>query len=75
VADILITGTDGLKGMAEAQGAVFPATTRQTCIVRLIAAAAASSTKDRMPGPKCPASVFSCSKPGAVLGPSAGACC
>ncbi|HEY7292795.1 MAG TPA: IS256 family transposase [Vicinamibacterales bacterium] len=34
--DILIAVTDGLKGMAEALGAVFPATTLQTCIVHLI---------------------------------------
>ena len=38
VADILIAVTDGLKGMAEALGAVFPATTLQTCIVHLIRA-------------------------------------
>ena len=36
VADILIAVTDGLKGMAEALGAVFPATTLHTCIVHLI---------------------------------------
>jgi putative transposase len=36
VADILIAATDGLKGMAEALGTVFPATTLQTCIVHLI---------------------------------------
>jgi putative transposase len=36
VEDILIAVTDGLKGMAEALGAVFPATTLQTCIVHLI---------------------------------------
>jgi len=36
VSDILIAVTDGLKGMAEAIGAVFPATTLQTCIVHLI---------------------------------------
>jgi len=36
VGDILIAVTDGLKGMAEALGAVFPATTLQTCIVHLI---------------------------------------
>ena len=36
VADILIAVTDGLKGIAEALGAVFPATTLQTCIVHLI---------------------------------------
>src|SRR5512146_1930662 len=36
VADILIAITDGLKGMAEALGAVYPATTLQTCIVHLI---------------------------------------
>ena len=36
VGDILIAVTDGLKGMQEALGAVFPATTLQTCIVHLI---------------------------------------
>ena len=36
VNDILIAVTDGLKGMPEALGAVFPATTLQTCIVHLI---------------------------------------
>jgi putative transposase len=36
VADVLIAVTDGLKGMPEALGAVFPATTLQTCIVHLI---------------------------------------
>ena len=36
VADILIAVTDGLKGIAEALSAVFPATTLQTCIVHLI---------------------------------------
>ena len=36
LADILIAVTDGLKGMPEALGAVFPATTLQTCIVHLI---------------------------------------
>ncbi len=36
VNDILIAVTDGLKGMAEALGAVYPATTLQTCIVHLI---------------------------------------
>jgi transposase-like protein len=34
-ADILIAVTDGLKGMPEALGAVYPATTLQTCIVHL----------------------------------------
>src|SRR5262249_13203035 len=34
--DILIAVTDGLKGMSEALAAVFPETTRQTCIVHLI---------------------------------------
>lgn len=34
--DILIAVTDGLKGMGEALGAVFPATTLQTCIVHLL---------------------------------------
>ena len=36
VEDILIAVTDGLTGMGEALGAVFPATTLQTCIVHLI---------------------------------------
>ena len=36
VNDILIAVTDGLKGMPEALGAVFPATTLQTCVVHLI---------------------------------------
>lgn len=36
VNDILIAVTDGLQGMAEALGMVFPATTLQTCIVHLI---------------------------------------
>src|SRR5581483_3795684 len=34
--DILVAVTDGLKGMGEALGAVFPATALQTCIVHLI---------------------------------------
>src|SRR3954466_4559719 len=34
--DILIAVTDGGKGMSEALGAVFPATTLQTCIVHLL---------------------------------------
>lgn len=34
--DILIAVTDGLKGMAEALAAVYPATTLQTCIVHLM---------------------------------------
>jgi len=36
VDDILIAVTDGLKGIPEALGAVFPVTTLQTCIVHLI---------------------------------------
>jgi transposase-like protein len=36
VEDILIAVTDGLKGMEQALGAVFPASTLQTCIVHLI---------------------------------------
>jgi putative transposase len=36
VHDILIAVTDGLKGMEQALGAIFPATTLQTCIVHLI---------------------------------------
>ena len=36
VEDILIAVTDGLKGIPEALGAVYPATTLQTCIVHLI---------------------------------------
>jgi transposase-like protein len=34
--DILIAVTDGLKGMGEALGVVYPASTLQTCIVHLI---------------------------------------
>ena len=34
--DILIAVTDGLKGMPEALGVTYPATTLQTCIVHLI---------------------------------------
>lgn len=34
--DILIAVTDGLKGMEEALGAVFPRTTLQTCVVHLL---------------------------------------
>lgn len=34
--DILIAVTDGLKGMSDALGAVFPATTLQTCLVHLL---------------------------------------
>jgi putative transposase len=34
--DLLIAGTDGLKGMSEALAAVYPATTLQTCIVHLL---------------------------------------
>ena len=50
VADILIAVTDGLKGMAEALGAVFPATTLQTCIVHLIRNSLDyASWKDRKP--------------------------
>ena len=48
VADILIAVTDGLKGMAEALEAVFPATTLQTCIVHLMRNSLAYATwKDR----------------------------
>ena len=36
VGDILIAVTDGLKGMPEALGAVYPCTTLQTCIVHLM---------------------------------------
>ena len=36
VADILIAVTDGLKGIPEALGTVFPATTLQTCLAHLI---------------------------------------
>jgi len=36
VEDILIAVVDGLKGFPEAIGAIFPATTIQTCIVHLI---------------------------------------
>ena len=36
VGDVLLAVTDGLKGMPEALGAVFPETTLQTCVVHLI---------------------------------------
>jgi len=36
VNELRIAVIDGLKGMPEALGAVFPATTLQTCIVHLI---------------------------------------
>ena len=36
IGDILIAVTDGLKGIPEALGAAFAATTLQTCIVHLI---------------------------------------
>ena len=50
VNDILIAVTDGLKGMPEALGAVFPATTLQTCIVHLIRNSLDyASWKDRKP--------------------------
>lgn len=50
VSDILIAVTDGLKGMPEALGAVFPATTLQTCIVHLIRNSLDyASWKDRRP--------------------------
>ena len=46
--DILIAVVDGLKGLAEAIGAVFPKTTVQTCIVHLIRASLSyASYKDR----------------------------
>jgi putative transposase len=50
VQDILIAVTDGLKGMPEALGAVFAATTLQTCIVHLIRNSLDfASWKDRKP--------------------------
>jgi putative transposase len=50
VGDILIAVTDGLKGMPEALGVVFPATTLQTCIVHLIRNSLDyASWKDRKP--------------------------
>ncbi len=50
VADILIAVTDGLKGIPEALGAVFPDTTLQTCIVHLIRNSLDfASWKDRRP--------------------------
>src|SRR5690606_25556063 len=50
VADILIAVTDGLKGIGEALGAVFPQTTLQTCIVHLIRNSLDfASWKDRKP--------------------------
>jgi len=48
LADILIAVVDGLKGLAEAIGAVYPKTTVQTCIVHLIRASLSyASHKDR----------------------------
>jgi putative transposase len=48
--DILIAVTDGLKGMSEALGAVFPATTLQTCLVHLIRNSLAfANWKERKP--------------------------
>jgi len=48
--DILIAVTDGLKGMGEALGVVYPATTLQTCIVHLIRNSLDyASWKDRKP--------------------------
>ena len=35
-ADILIAVTDGLTGMSEALEAIYPATTRQTCLVHVM---------------------------------------
>ena len=50
VEDILIAVTDGLKGIPEALGAVYPATTLQTCIVHLIRNSLEfASWKDRKP--------------------------
>jgi transposase-like protein len=50
VVDMLIAVTDGLKGMPEALGTVFPATTLQTCIVHLIRNSLDyASWKDRKP--------------------------
>ena len=48
--DVLIAVTDGLKGMGEALGVVYPATTLQTCIVHLIRNSLDfASWKDRKP--------------------------
>ncbi len=48
--DILIAVTDGLKGMREALGAVFPQATLQTCIVHLIRNSLAfANWKERKP--------------------------
>jgi transposase-like protein len=48
--DILIAVTDGLKGMSEALGAVFPDTTLQTCVVHLIRSSLAfANWKERKP--------------------------
>lgn len=50
VNDILIAVTDGLKGMPEALGAVYPATTLQICIVHLIRSSLDyANWKDRKP--------------------------
>ena len=48
--DVLIAVTDGLKGMGEALGVVYPVTTLQTCIVHLIRNSLDyASWKDRTP--------------------------
>ena len=48
--DVLIAVTDGLKGMGEALGVVYPATTLQTCIVHLMRNSLDyASWKDRKP--------------------------
>ena len=48
--DVLIAVTDGLKGMGEALGVVYPATTLQTCIVHLMRNSLDyASLKDRTP--------------------------
>ncbi len=50
LADILIAVVDGLKGLAEAIGVVYPQTTVQTCIVHLIRNSLDyASYKDRKP--------------------------
>ena len=53
VQDMLIAVTDGLQGMEQALGAVFPQTTLQTCIVHLIRSSLDSRQLERSQGARC----------------------
>ena len=69
VGDILIAVTDGLKGMPEALGPVFPSTTLQTCIVHLIRASLDSASwKDRRALAACLKPVYSAASMEAAQG-------